>query len=107
MAIKKSHIIFGAVALANLAVTAAIAAKMFLPTREELTDRAVEEAGWPDAPIGFGETPDDEYEEVRDYADEFDGRVEPIEREKKDPIDEGIDNILRFEVNGMTGFEQM
>lgn len=107
MAIKKSHIIFGAVALANLAMTAAIAAKMFLPTREELTDRAVEDAGWPDAPIGFDDAPTEDYEEVIDYAEEFDNRVEPLEREKKDPIDEGIDNILRFEVNGMTGFEQM
>ena len=108
MAMKKSHIVFGVVALANLAMTAAVCAKLFLPTREELTDRAVEEAGWPDeAPIGFDEEPAEDYEEARDYAEEFDRVVPMREHEtKKDPIDEGIDNILRYAVNGMTGLER-
>lgn len=32
--------------------------------------------------------------------------VETAAAEKKDLIDEGIDNILLFSVNGKTGFEQ-
>lgn len=31
---------------------------------------------------------------------------ETMRRERRDPIDEGIDNIMRFEVGGKTGFER-
>lgn len=105
MAIRKSHIIFGALALANFAMTAAVAAKLFLPTREERLDEEVEEAGgWP---IGFDDEPVEDYEEIHDYCEEFDRVTSMQEHEtRKDPIDEGIDNILRYAVDGKTGFEQ-
>ena len=41
-----------------------------------------------------------------DEEDRNEQAVETAAAEKKDLIDEGIDNILLFSVNGKTGFEQ-
>lgn len=122
MALKKSHIIFGAALLADLAMTAAVFVKTCLPSAEELIDDAVEDA-WRElehefsAPIGFDEEfpydpdveedEDDKGESNPDFDRMFDevmSRPAPESR-RRDPIDEGIDNILRYEVNGKTGFE--
>ena len=121
MALKKSHIIFGAALLADLAMTAAVFVKTCLPSLEELVDRAVEDE-WNDlereygVPIGFDEEfpydpdveedEDDKGESNPDFDRMFDevmSRPAPKSR-RRDPIDEGIDNILRYEVNGKTGF---
>lgn len=111
MARNKLKIILGAAILADLAMTAAVFVKTCLPTLEELNDAKVENA-WRDleeeynVPIGFGETPDEgeSNPEFDHMYDEVMSRPTP-EARRRDPIDEGIDNILRYEVNGMTGFE--
>lgn len=108
---RKEKIVLGALLLADLALTAAVFIKTCLPTPEERTDREVEDA-WGDlereygVPVGFDETPVDE------PAEDFDAVYERVmahddeESSKRDPIDEGIENIMRFSVNGKTGFEQ-
>lgn len=120
MASKKAKILLGAAILADLAMTAAVFAKTCLPTLSELTDKAVElSGGWP-PPMGgcFGK---DDYEaifgEVDDPCDVEPDPDDAVQErapkhpkgdpdEPRDPIDQGIENILRFEVNGKTGFEQ-
>ena len=117
MALKKTHIIFGAALLADLAMTAAVFVKTCLPTPEEWHDAKVEDA-WAElereygVPIGFDDEPEEDEDDKGESCEDFDRLFEEVmsrptpEREpKRDPIDEGIDNILRFEVNGMTGFE--
>ena len=117
MALRKRHIIIGALALADLAMTAAVFAKVCLPSLEELTDAAVERAMEEDddvayhfdcRPIGFDETPEeDESAAAFDRAyDEVMRRATSTNSRRRDPIDEGIDNILRYEVNGKTGLER-
>lgn len=108
---KLTKIITGVLGLATFAMTAAVFAKTCLPTLEELTDAAVEDA-WRenecdyDIPIGFDEAPEpDESAEAFDRAyDEVMSRPS-AEPTRRDPIDEGIENIMRYAVNGKTGFE--
>lgn len=122
MARSKLKFILGAAILADLAMTAAVFIKTCLPSIEELVDDAVEDA-WRElehefsAPIGFDEEwpydpeVDEDEDDKGESNPEFDRMFEEVmsrptpESRRRDPIDEGIDNILRYEVNGMTGFE--
>lgn len=117
MARSKLKFIIGAAILADLAMTAAVFIKTCLPSIEELVDDAVENA-WRDleeeydVPIGFDDPPCYPGDNVEDESNtEFDRMYDEVmsrpapESRRRDPIDEGIDNILRYEVNGMTGFE--
>jgi hypothetical protein len=122
MARNKLKFILGAAILADLAMTAAVFVKTCLPTPEELNDAKVENA-WRDleeeydVPIGFDDPPydpilDEDEDDKGESNPEFDRLFDEVmsrptpEHVKRDPIDEGIDNILRYEVNGMTGFER-
>ena len=114
MARSKLKFILGAAILADLAMTAAVFVKTCLPSEEELVDGAVEDA-WEDlerkfyGPIGFNEDAPADSEacdEVIEHWDDVGAVVrDDTEPRKRDPIDEGIDNILRYEVKGVTGFE--
>ena len=122
MARNKLKFILGAAILTDLAMTAAVFVKTCLPSKEEWNEAKVENA-WREleneynVPIGFDEEcpydpevdedEDDKGESNTDFDrmyDEVMSRPAPESR-RRDPIDEGIDNILRYEVNGMTGFE--
>ena len=104
---KLTKIITGALGFATFAMTAAVFAKTCLPSWEEWNDAKVEDA-WADldreygVPIGFDEAPEEEPVECHEFDRAYD---EVMERPRKDPIDEGIDNILRYSVNGKTGLE--
>lgn len=115
MARNKLKFILGAAILADLAMTAAVFVKTCLPTLEELNEARVENA-WRDleeeynVPIGFDDPPCDPGDNMDE--NDFDRMYEEVmarpapEHVKRDPIDEGIENILRYEVNGNTGFER-
>lgn len=93
--------ILAAMVVADCAMTAALCAKVFRDTAEARLDAEVERA--------MAEMTREKYSEEPVAAErksvEDDEEREAVEAAKKDPIDEGIENILRFSVNGKTGFE--
>ena len=86
--------LFVAAVLADCAMTAALLVKEFRHTAEARLDAKVERA--------MEETTREKYskEPIATERRDFDEG-----EERKDPVDEGFENIMRYAVNGKTGFD--